>query len=113
MAYKNKSDQAANAKKHYERNREAMIARAAANREKTRERNREFIRKAKDVPCADCGVKYPYYVMDFDHLSDKEWNIAKMVGQCAPLERIQKEVDKCDVVCSNCHRERTHSRIVV
>src|SRR5262245_32092473 len=27
----------------------------------------ELMREAKDKPCADCGVWYPYYVMDFDH----------------------------------------------
>jgi hypothetical protein len=28
---------------------------------------RELVIKAKSQPCADCGVQYPYYVMDFDH----------------------------------------------
>ncbi len=32
-----------------------------------REETRVIVREAKSVPCADCGVKYPYYVMDFDH----------------------------------------------
>lgn len=24
-------------------------------------------RQLKEVPCGDCNIKYPYYVMDFDH----------------------------------------------
>jgi hypothetical protein len=91
------------------------------SREKTRlkakrlvERNerRELIRKAKDRPCTDCKKSYPYYVMDFDHIgSDKEYTIGMMVGSRQPLRLIQAELDKCEIVCSNCHRERTHQRL--
>lgn len=59
----------------------------------------------------DCGVSYPYYVMDFDHRdpTTKESIVNRLVG-CGSWKRLRAEVDKCDVVCSNCHRERTHSR---
>lgn len=62
------------------------------------------------TPCADCGTRYPYYVMDFDHREGevKQFDVARAarLGSNAAL----KEIKKCDVVCSNCHRERTHKR---
>jgi hypothetical protein len=80
------------------------------NREKNKELRREIIRGAKSIPCMDCGVEYPYYVMDFDHRDPKEkrYTVGMMVGQGQPLDQLRQEIAKCDVVCSNCHRIRTH-----
>jgi len=71
-----------------------------------------FINEAKNKPCADCGHSYPPYVMDFDHPNDdKVDSIAKMVYRGSfSLEDIKREAEKCDVVCSNCHRTRTFTR---
>lgn len=74
-----------------------------------RDEIRKFIAKVKDVPCIDCGVKYPSYVMDFDHLENKEFNISSAIS-FHTIEKIKKEILKCEVVCSNCHRIRTHQR---
>jgi hypothetical protein len=67
-----------------------------------------LVKKLKTVPCADCGVSYPYYVMDFDHRDPetKIGNISKM--KVWNKGKLLAEVAKCDVVCANCHRERTH-----
>jgi hypothetical protein len=86
-------------------------ARLTSNTKKQRDKLREIIRTAKDVPCLDCGVKYPYYVMDFDHLEDKIFNVGHMVGRGIPVSMVITEIAKCEVVCSNCHRERTHVRL--
>jgi L-lysine 2,3-aminomutase len=58
----------------------------------------------------DCGVSYPYYVMDFDHRdpAKKKDGVATLVKK-GNVKRLLEEIDKCDVVCSNCHRERTHA----
>lgn len=72
---------------------------------------KEFIKEAKNKPCVDCGVSYPPYVMDFDHVrGKKKFLISLCVKRASALLTIQKEMDKCDVVCSNCHRERTHGK---
>lgn len=65
----------------------------------------------KDVPCADCGVVYPPYVMDFDHRDPKQkfCMVSQVWRLCSP-RRVREEIAKCDVVCANCHRERTHQR---
>jgi hypothetical protein len=73
-------------------------------------KTREVIREGKKKPCADCGVEYPWYVMDYDHVrGKKKHTIAKML-QHQGIETIKEEIAKCDVVCSNCHRIRTFNR---
>jgi hypothetical protein len=68
-----------------------------------------IVKTAKDQPCADCGIRYPVYVMDFDHVrGEKQSNVASLVGMSASEERLRAEIAKCDVVCANCHRERTY-----
>lgn len=70
------------------------------------DKKRKIIREAKNVPCTDCGKRYPYYVMDFDHIRGEKVNdIACLIT--SSVEVIKKEIAKCEVVCANCHRERT------
>ena len=75
---------------------------------KKQERNKALLKKLKDKPCMDCGVKYPHYVMDFDHRDPetKTKNISRMLT--TSVKTIMDEVAKCDLVCANCHRERTY-----
>jgi hypothetical protein len=76
-------------------------------------RVREFVNKQKDKPCTDCGVKYPSHVMDFDHCrGEKYLGISEMVSMVYTEEKLLEEIAKCDVVCANCHRERTHKRTI-
>ncbi|MEU6268088.1 hypothetical protein [Saccharopolyspora shandongensis] len=70
-----------------------------------------YLRKIKeDSPCADCGVRYPYWVMEFDHLPGKEklYPPTKLDRRSWPS--LLTEIGKCEVVCANCHRNRTYSR---
>ncbi|MBO6576503.1 MAG: hypothetical protein JJ896_12815 [Rhodothermales bacterium] len=73
---------------------------------------RKLIRGAKAVPCSDCGVRYPYYVMDFDHVRGKKrFNVGEGLATHSPAV-VRREIDKCDVVCANCHRTREHVKRV-
>ncbi len=93
-------------KTHYTNNKSAYYE----NRKIQYQKGVEFLRNLKETtPCKDCGKMYPYYVMEFDHLGDKEFILARPNGRS--VEALQKEVNKCDIVCSNCHRERTHKRL--
>jgi hypothetical protein len=74
---------------------------------------RDLLHTAKEKPCADCGRSFPYYVMEFDHREGetKCLNIADVMGPCrVGKKRLLAEITKCDVVCANCHRERTYQR---
>jgi hypothetical protein len=73
-------------------------------------KRREFVRQMKSRPCADCGIQYPYYVMDFDHREGEVKKYALNNTDRMTMRAILCEIKKCDVVCSNCHRERTHRR---
>ncbi len=92
------------AERHSDRVRDSSLA--------FRDMNRSITREAKEIPCADCGVQYPYYVMQFDHVrGHKEFNIGP-IGPTVGRDRLLAEIAKCEVVCANCHAERTHSRLI-
>jgi hypothetical protein len=71
----------------------------------------ELLARLRDVPCADCGVRFPKAAMDFDHRdpATKTYTVSRMVGR-ATYSQILSEVAKCDIVCANCHRMRTYQR---
>jgi hypothetical protein len=75
------------------------------SRERVAERNRSFILEALVSGCVDCGEKNPV-VLEFDHQRDKIMNVSVMLYSYS-LERIRQEVEKCEIVCANCHRIRT------
>ena len=74
-----------------------------------RDKNYSIISAAKEVPCADCGISYPSYIMDFDHRGDKTFSIGSSRTRVSAA-RLLAEIAKCDVVCANCHRARTYLR---
>jgi len=71
----------------------------------------QYIRSLKEkTPCMDCKEYYPYYVMDFDHVRGKKHaNVMELIPTLSK-KKIDEEIAKCEIVCSNCHRERTHFR---
>ena len=58
--------------------------------------------------CIQCGESDPR-VLEFHHRdSDQKYkDIAKMVGEGLSAGRLQQEMDKCDVLCGNCHKKLT------
>jgi hypothetical protein len=65
---------------------------------------------AKNQPCADCQKLYPPYVMQFDHVRGRKAFTISSKGMEVSRARLLAEIAKCDVVCANCHAERTHRR---
>lgn len=76
---------------------------------KTRRKNKETLVAEHGSKCIDCGGTFPPYVLDFDHRdpTQKSFGVAKG-GNTYALETLRAEAEKCDLVCANCHRERTH-----
>jgi hypothetical protein len=61
-------------------------------------------------PCTDCG-ETNVLILEFDHVFDnKTEDVSSMVSKGYGVKRIQEEIDKCEVVCRNCHSIRTHKR---
>lgn len=110
MAYRNKEDQAKAAHKHYLKNKDKMKKRAVKFKTAARERNRKFSDDYKRKhPCVDCGED-DIVVLQFDHVNgDKDKEVSIMINKAYSLERIQREIDKCEIRCANCHLRRHHS----
>ncbi len=102
-------------KAHYQANKDYYLEKAKKSNKKIRDRNCKWVRKLKEeTPCADCDKKYPYYVMDFDHLdpSTKYMCVGRLIRTYSE-KLLRTEIAKCELVCSNCHRERTHKRLQI
>ena len=110
MPYKDKNKAREYQQNWYKNNRESEIVRAMENNKEKRKVIRKFLQDYKtENPCTDCNQCFPYYVMDFDHLRDKFMGVSKMTYYS--LDTVKKEIEKCDLVCANCHRIRTFTRI--
>ncbi len=111
MPYKDIAKRRECHKRYYLRNKELY-------KDKNVRRRKEligFVISLKQKPCMDCGIQYPHYVMDFDHRDRKTklTSINRMINYHSySKEKISKEIKKCDLVCANCHRIRTHCGIV-
>lgn len=107
MAYKNISDQRAASKRHYEANKASYLSK----NKKYRTSIQDYVRKIKEsTSCIDCKQFFPYYVMDFDHLKNKISNVS-FLAATGRIAAVKKEIEKCEIVCANCHRRRTHMRL--
>lgn len=73
-------------------------------------RRRKLVDALKNRPCMDCGDWLEPFQMDFDHRPGTVKEFAIGTFAYATVPRILVEIAKCDVVCANCHRLRTHKR---
>ena len=109
MAYKDPFD---------ERNREARLRHYRNNKTQYLDRNlkkkaelKAFLVAVKSYPCMDCGHSYPSWVMQFDHLPGFEkLHSPNALPSCGSWKVMVAEIMKCDVVCANCHADRTYKR---
>jgi len=70
---------------------------------------KEMLDALREVPCLDCGGRFPTCAMDFDHMRNKLFGIMGSY-MSKTMEQLLDEVEKCEIVCSNCHRIRTKLR---
>lgn len=107
MPYKDPEKQKAAQRASYERNKE----RYRETNKRTERSLYKLVVELKSNPCTDCGVSYPHYVMQWDHIgTDKIANVGKL-ARSASKERVLAEIAKCELVCANCHAERTWQRL--
>src|SRR2546423_1270985 len=93
-------------RRHYRNNKRQYLDRNVRSYIK----RRELVRQIKTRACADCDIQYPFYVMDFDHREGeiKEYELNRIDRMTT--RALLREIEKCDVVCANCHRVRTYRR---
>jgi len=63
--------------------------------------------------CLHCGYNSHAVALDFDHLnpSEKSFNISKHFIT-TPIKKLMKEINKCQVLCANCHRVKTKQNLM-
>lgn len=84
----------------------------AAQKRQVQQKRKNLIDYLKNHPCIICGEADPV-VLDFDHVdpSTKHKTVARMVGGGTySWARVLEEIGKCQVLCANCHRRRTHEQ---
>jgi hypothetical protein len=72
------------------------------------EKKRAWLDELKAGPCADCGGDFPPFVKDWHHRDpdSKSFNVSERWGRSKEI--LLAEIEKCDLLCANCHRIREH-----
>jgi hypothetical protein len=60
----------------------------------------------RDRGCMSCKERHPA-CLDFHHRDpmQKTLSVGVLICRCAAMDTILEEIEKCDVLCSNCHRK--------
>lgn len=89
-------------KYHYSINKQYYIKKAKITKEKTVE---WFAKYKQTLKCEKCGNSHPA-TLDFHHTNpnEKEVAVAKAIRLGWSKKRILSEIEKCKILCSNCHR---------
>jgi hypothetical protein len=89
-------------KKHYNNNVAEYVQRAEDRRKQMAIQLEQF---KQTLVCSRCGEN-DHVCLDFHHVdpTKKDINVSKLTT-CGSWKRIMKEIDKCVVVCANCHRK--------
>lgn len=107
MPYKDKKKQAEAQRRHYQKNKAYYVDK----KNKRREETKAFIKDYKaNLKCDKCSENH-ISCLDFHHNNpeEKEVCIAEMYRKGWGKKRILKEIEKCIVLCSNCHRKLHHA----
>lgn len=90
----------------YINNKEKVKIKSKITNDKIRAKNKAFlIDYLKQHPCVKCGES-DIVVLEFDHLRDKYCNVSRLVTSSNIL-KIKEEIEKCQVLCANCHKRKT------
>lgn len=93
---------------HYQANKEYYKTKAKDWDEKNHTENRKNVMEYFNThPCVDCGESDPV-VLEFDHVRGKKLHpVSIMMHRAWTWNKIQEEIEKCEVRCANCHKRKT------
>lgn len=76
-------------------------------------RRRLWLDALKASAYQDCGGSFPPECMDFDHRDPalKSFGIGNGLSSHGDA-LVLAEIAKCDLICANCHRIRTHKKVL-
>lgn len=107
MPYKDKNKQRERNKEyqklHYQKKKQYYKDKAEERQQKLKY---EFLEFKKGLKCSNCAENHTA-TLDFHHIdpSKKENTISQAIIRGWGKERLNKELEKCIVLCSNCHRK--------
>lgn len=109
MPYKDPEQRKAYAQKHYRDNIELYAQR---NRQR-RSAKEQLVEDLKTNGfCTDCNLQYHFCQMQYDHVdSDKIASVSDLIRN-GTMQQVLDEINKCELVCANCHSLRTWKRKV-
>lgn len=83
----------------YARNKEKKILDQECRRAEAR---KKFLLYRATQKCNRCGYS-DFRALHFHHLGDKHMSVSQMVKDGYAWKRILTEIEKCEVLCANCH----------
>ncbi len=88
---------------YYQRNKRRIIDRKAAKRKEKQDWFRSFKLTLSCIKCGESCIN----CLEFHHKNPetKEYSVGDMISSWLSIEAIKKEIEKCEVLCANCHRK--------
>lgn len=88
----------------------SVNGRALVSQKKSIVRNQQYVWSyLESHPCVQCDESDPE-VLEFDHLEEgsKFKNVSVLSCSAYSLRTLVAEINKCQVLCANCHRRKTN-----
>ena len=92
-------------REYYQRNRRHLLDKQREKNQRFAESRRKWIvEHKKKLSCVRCGENHPA-TLTFHHKnsSDKSFEIGNAIVLGVSLKRLIGEIEKCEVLCANCH----------
>lgn len=93
-------------REHYRNNKQYYLDKNVTNRKEIQSIIYDWLSTQK---CKDCGIN-DVRVLEFDHLADKTASVSSLMNGRS-IKRMIEEIRKCEIVCANCHKIRTYTRM--
>jgi len=90
---------------YYQQNREHLLGKQAEkNRRFAENRRKWLVEYKKTLACVRCGESHPA-TLTFHHKNslEKSFEIGNALKLGVGLKRLLAEIEKCEVICANCH----------
>lgn len=108
MPYKDPVKQKEYQSKHYQENKDAYYSSSKNSKRKAL----QTLVDLKKNPCVDCGMTFHPCIMEFDHTRGEKLGNVAWLARSKGIKVALEEIEKCDLVCANCHNIRTYKRQV-